>query len=154
LVPTLVAIDRYEEALQLINQNKFRCEAALAYSLAFMLFKQNGNTTESRDALFAASEINGAVIRELLGHTHSLPGHDKVKYLADQEVEAEDYVMHSFVYWEDFEGALDWVVRVVNGTQKIRAQSGSLKKTFPGLKMLNQTFNEGDLIRAFMSQQF
>lgn len=147
LVPCLVTLDRYDEALALMNDPSSKPNAAFAYSLAFMLFKQNGNTAEAHEALRAAIEVNTAVIHDLLQITHSVfRSIDDCGM--DEQAEAKDYVMHSYVYWEDTEGALDWVANAVNATKRMRFKSKSLEKTFPGLNVLNPKLDVRRLFSA------
>jgi len=102
-----------------------------------MLFKQNGNTDEARDALHKAMETNGSVIRDLLIGTHTRLVID-MKHPAEVEAEAMSYAPYACVDWEDTEGAIDWVAQTVKESIEKQVRKLSVAKTFPGLKFADK----------------
>jgi tetratricopeptide (TPR) repeat protein len=137
LVPALVAEERFEEAKELMDRYRLESAAALAYSLALMLFKQNGDTDEAREALHKAMETNGSVIRDLLIGTHTRLVID-MKHPAEVEAEAMSYAPYACADWEDTEGAIDWVAQTVKESIQKQVRKLSIAKTFPGLKFADE----------------
>ncbi len=151
LVPALVAEKRFEEASFWLDRYKLESASALAYSLALMLFKQRGDTVESRNALHKAMEVSGAAIKELLAVKYTRLVKD-MKHSIEEETEAQRYVMFAYIDWEDTEGAIDWVADIVKKSVKMQVQKISLSKTFPGLKSMDSTPNMSRVFGAFSSK--
>ncbi len=145
LVPALVAAARFDEAKNFLDKCKSNPPAAFAYSRALMLFKQNGESADARNALYDAMKVNGNVVRQLLVITHTLPFND-AEYTLEEEAEAEDYVMYAYIDWENTEDALDWVADTVADGLEKQVQKMSLSNTFPGLQIADSGPNMIDVL--------
>jgi len=139
LVPALVEMERFDEASKLIDQYKWELEPALLFSKALMLFKQKGDSDESRDELYHAMQTNRFVIPKLLNLDADLPDivEDEEGTEEIEEAAATEYLTHNFTDWLDTEGAMDWLVTILERSVEQTKKKMKLETTFPGLRQVD-----------------
>lgn len=138
LMPTLVEERQFEEAKVLMDKFKFESTAAIAYSFALMLFKQNGDTVESRDALNRAMKTNTYVVQRLLSPSCTAAATSD-EASAERDAEALEYAMQAYIDWTDTKGALEWLMSTVEEGVAKHSQKQALANTFPGLRTVDNT---------------
>lgn len=140
LIPALVQTGKLAEADKLLEQYRNESSPALCYSRALMLFKQDGDTEESRTALYKAMDINRFTIQKMLNFDKKNFSHSSKDLIHDKH-EALSYLLHAYNDWLNTEGALDWVITVVEeGVQRLQ-QNIQLAETFPGLQHIDDAPN-------------
>ncbi len=109
LLPLLIALDRDQEARELLEKYRDDVGAVWLYCGALLAFREEGNTPRSRRLLREAQEFNSNVPDFLLGDADlpALPSYYSPGSRAEAAICA-DLIADA---WEHTPGALDWLER-------------------------------------------
>ncbi|HTG32663.1 MAG TPA: tetratricopeptide repeat protein [Thermoanaerobaculia bacterium] len=126
LVNLLIALDRDEEARELLDRYAWDTMALLDYPRALLRFRQEGDSPEARRALKRAVQAN-RFVPGLLLHTRGVPPPAGF-YSPGREDEAVFYLVLSCETWAGTAGALDWLRRRTAAPARPKAKSKTRKR--------------------------
>jgi tetratricopeptide (TPR) repeat protein len=128
LVNLLIALDRDEEAEELVDRYAWDTLALLEYPRALLGFRREGDGPEARKSLKRALQANRFVPGMLL-HTRRIPSPTGF-YSPGREEEAAFYLTLSEETWPGTPGALDWLRQRTRppARPKRKSKAGKRKK--------------------------
>jgi tetratricopeptide (TPR) repeat protein len=124
LVNLLIALDRDEEAGELVDRYAWDTLALLEYPRALLRFRREGDSPEARKSLKRAIQAN-RFVPGLLLHTRRIPPPADF-FSPGREEEAAVYIVLADETWAGTPGALDWL------RQRTKAPARPKKKSKAG----------------------
>jgi hypothetical protein len=126
LVNLLIALDRDEEAGELLDRYTEDTLALLEYPRALLRFRREGDCPEARKSLKRAIQSN-RFVPGLLLHTRRIPPPADF-FSPGQEEEAAVYGVLSGETWTGTPGALDWLRQRTKAPMRPKKKSKAKKR--------------------------
>lgn len=127
LVPTLVEVNRLNEAEYLLNRYYVDVSAHMMYSRAICMFKKHGQSRIADDALMNAIWANKHVM-EIFRGKRKISNY-KESFIFGSPDEAMHYLMFAMEDWFHYDGLAEWIYRFPHR----KVQEWKLDDLFPGL---------------------
>jgi tetratricopeptide (TPR) repeat protein len=132
LIPTLIKLNKLEEAEACLKGFRHDTSAHLVYSRALLLFKKHGESDIANKALWKAIRQNSHVINLVRG-IHKLTKNQCETYRPGSLEEAQDYLTVAIDDWTKQEEIINWVMNL----EREQVQKLTVIRAFPGLTLVN-----------------